>query len=190
MIDLPQLDGLPPLSTSGHDDAPPGVPGKQARYGEPLVGASDLVHPELDYECTSACFLVYVAGVYRNLSGAGRLGIHRPFRAESNSDHAQESDSQISDSRIYEITKAYLNKMNVPTKYVELMFSVPSKEMRVITQNEYDDDLRGYVPELKTLLDAKCPSRGLDAKAVITPCRQDVQAKISMQAWRNEFTSK
>ena len=54
--------------------------------------------------------------------------------------------------------KLYFEEMNVPTKYLDLMFSVSPKEIRWLTQSEFESDLKGYIPEVRALLDAKCGS--------------------------------
>ena len=46
--------------------------------------------------------------------------------------------------------------MDVPDKYVDVVFSVPPTEIRWITQNEFDLDLRGFIPEFKNWVGAKC----------------------------------
>jgi hypothetical protein len=46
--------------------------------------------------------------------------------------------------------------MNVADKYVDLVFSTPPTEVRWITQDEFDSGLRGFIPELKDWIGAKC----------------------------------
>lgn len=46
--------------------------------------------------------------------------------------------------------------MDVPDKYLDLVFSVPPNEMRWITQSEFDSDLRGFEPGLREWVGAKC----------------------------------
>jgi hypothetical protein len=46
--------------------------------------------------------------------------------------------------------------MNVAGKYVDLVFSTPPNEVRWITQDEFDSDLRGFIPELQDWVGAKC----------------------------------
>ena len=66
------------LSTDGPSGPPSGI----TKFGGSLIHANDLVNPKANYLCTSACFFVYVSGIYRNLNWAGRLGVHRPTRIE------------------------------------------------------------------------------------------------------------
>jgi len=46
--------------------------------------------------------------------------------------------------------------MDVPTKYVELMFATPKDQIRWITGAEFESDLEGFIPELKDWVDARC----------------------------------
>ncbi len=65
-------------------DAPSGTPKGSPKFGKSLIQPYDLVDPKTNYLCTSACFFLFVAGIYRNMNWVGRLGIHRPVRSESN----------------------------------------------------------------------------------------------------------
>ena len=50
--------------------------------------------------------------------------------------------------RVRDAVKIYLKEMNVPDKYVDLIYSVPPNKIRLITQSEFDSDLQGFVPEM------------------------------------------
>ncbi len=50
----------------------------------------------------------------------------------------------------------YLKKMDVPDKYIDVISSVPSKEIHWITQREYETDFSGYIPEMRKLLGSQC----------------------------------
>jgi len=76
--------------------------------------------------------------------------------------------------------------MNVPEKYLELMYSVPPNEVRWITQEEFDADLRGYVPEVRRILNERCGSLNeLEPRA--RQCITQVKAELVTAAWRNAF---
>jgi hypothetical protein len=148
-------------------DAPSGTPPGRTKFGESVIRPNNLVDPRTNYLCASACFFVYVAGIYRNLDSVGRLGVHRPVQSESNA-------KKFSDEQVFELTwrvrdtiKNYLKEMNVPVKYVDLAYSVPPNELRWITQEEFDTDLRGFIPELKDQISAKCDQPKI--KKTITP---------------------
>ena len=165
-------------------DAPSGPPSGIAKFGESLIHANDLVNPKANYLCTSACFFVYVSGINRNLNWVGRLGVHRPTQLESiartpSSDAASKSTAWF----IRETVKNYLQEMDVPDKYVDLIFSVPPNEIRLITQDEFDSDLRGFVPELKDWIGAKCDPK-------ILRCWMQAKTKLPMEAWHRVFFGK
>jgi hypothetical protein len=137
-------------------DAPSGPPTGNAKFGESLIKANHLVNPKTNYLCASACFFVYVSGIYRNLNWVGRLGVHRPIQLEGNARTLTSDESLKANWFVRETVKNYLKDMDVPDKYVDLIFSVPPTEVRWITQNEFDSDLRGFIPELKDWVGAKC----------------------------------
>ena len=137
-------------------DAPSGPPTGAQRFGESVIRPQMLVDPRHNYVCASACFFVYVAGIYRNLNWTGRLGIHRPrIPAVDEKGFSAERAFNLT-WRIRNILTVYLEEMDVPRKYVDLMYSVPPDEVRWITQREYDADLRGYIPEMKKWAEEKC----------------------------------
>jgi len=165
------------LSTDAPSSPPP-----EKRIGTPIIRSTDLVNPR-HYECVSACFLIYAAGVDRQLIAAGRLGLHQPrsLRTES------EGVTAVSSGVRNEI-KDYLVQMNVPEKYVELMYSLPLSEVRWITQQEFEDDLKGYVPKLSALISEKCKTHEAPAQVgEMRRCAADVRAKLSEAAWRGVF---
>jgi hypothetical protein len=145
-------------------DAPSGPPSGNAKFGESVIKANDLVDPRANYLCASACFFVYVSGIYRNLTWVGRLGIHRPFQLESNSGKLNEAAAFELTWRVRDTVRNYLKEMGVPDKYVGLAYSVPSNEMRWITQDEFDSDLKGFTPELRGWVSAKCHPRASEEK--------------------------
>ena len=85
---------------------------------------------------------------------------------------------------MHELVKNYLKDMDVPEKYVDLMFSVPPNELRLITQDEFDSDLQGVIPEFRNLIDAKCDPRTNEDKL---KCRMQVQAELRAEAWHKVF---
>jgi hypothetical protein len=153
-------------------DAPSGPPLSVAKFGESLIHANDLVNPKANYLCTSACFFVYVSGIYRNLNWAGRLGVHRPTQFESiakasSGDAASKSTAWF----VREMVKNYLKEMSVPDKYVDLVFSAAPNEIRLITQSEFDSDLQGFYPELRHVVAAKCDRQPSEEKIKLSDLR-------------------
>src|SRR5450759_2930875 len=137
-------------------DAPSRPPPTERSSGSEVILSYDLADRR-HYQCVSACFLLYVAGVYRDFIWAGRLGIHHPIQRKPVGATEKEASIAAVDMRIK--LKSYFEEMNVPNKYLDLMYSVPPNEVRWITQSEFNADLKGYIPEVQALLDAKCNSR-------------------------------
>jgi hypothetical protein len=137
-------------------DAPSGPPSSIAKFGESLIHGNDLVNPKANYLCTSACFFVYVSGIYRNLNWVGRLGVHRPTQIESVARTQSDEEASKSTWITHETVKNYLKEMDVPDKYIDLVFSTTPSEIRLITQDEFESDLRGFIPELRDWVGAKC----------------------------------
>ena len=165
-------------------DAPSGPPNGKNKFGESVIKANDLIDPKSNYLCASACFFLYVAGVHRNLTWVGRLGVHRPVQSESRLKTISKEDATKSNNHMHELVKNYLKDMDVPEKYVDLMFSVPPNELRLITQDEFDSDLQGVIPEFRNLIDAKCDPRTNEDKL---KCRMQVQAELRAEAWHKVF---
>jgi hypothetical protein len=130
-------------------DAPSGPATGIPRFGESLIQPYNLVNPRANYVCVSACFFVYVAGIYRHLSWVGRLGVHRPTISEGIARPTLGDDKMKSATWfVHETIKNYLRDMDVPDKYLDLIYSVPPTTLRWITQAEFDSDLQGFIPEL------------------------------------------
>ena len=186
-------------------DAPSGPPTGGRKFGESLITPADLGNPG-NYECASACFLIFVSGIYRNLYWAGRLGIHRPFQEESELKKLGTNDIAQLNVRIKNLVERYLRQMNVRIKYADLMFSVPSSEVRWITQDELDSDLSGFIPELKDVIDTKCTPPATIAAvdkvgtmaakqaSEIAACRTQVEGQLRarqpLEAWPKVFAGK
>jgi len=161
-------------------NAPASPPPDRRDVTSPPIRATDLVNPR-HYECVSACFLLYVAGSDRQLSWAGRLGVHQP-RLQHRPDSASDDDVIVLTAGTRNVLKRYLIKMDVPSKYLELMYEVPPSEVRWITQQEFDEDLKGYVPAMLGLLRQKCGRPGEKAD-----CVRQTRFELSKDAWRTVF---
>jgi hypothetical protein len=170
------------LSTDAPSRPPPAV----RSSGSEIIRPFELVNPR-HYQCASACFLLYVAGVYRDFIWAGRLGIHQP-QIERKPIGVTESDVSIATSDMRDKLKRYFEEMNVPNKYLNLMYSTPSNAVYWITQTEFDSDLKGYVPEVRALLDAKCNSRlGAEQGNELRKCIVQAKTELRLEAWRTIF---
>jgi hypothetical protein len=170
------------LSTDAPSRPPPAV---RSSGGE-IIRPIDLTNPR-HYHCASACFLLYVAGVYREFIWAGRLGIHHP-QIEYKSIGATESDLSIARVEMRDKIKRYFEEMNVPNKYLEFMYSTPPNEVHWITQSEFDSDLKGYIPQVQALLDAKCNSRpAIEQSSELRKCIIQTKTELRTEAWRTIF---
>ena len=127
-------------------DAPSRPPPTVRSSGSEIIRPLDLTNPR-HYLCTSACFLLYVAGIYREFVWAGRLGLHSP-QLERKPIGATANDIAIATAEMRDKLKDYFGQMHVPHKYFDLMYSVPPTEVRWITQTELNADLKGYIPEV------------------------------------------
>lgn len=167
-------------------DAPASPPPEARAAGSPVIRGTDLKNPR-HYQCASACFLIYVGGADRRLIWAGRLGIHQP-RIEHKPAGATDDEVLIATGSAHIAIKNYFARMNVPEKYLDIMYSVPPNEVRWLTQAEYDHDLKGYVPELRELLENKCQFRsGAFLTSEMLQCVRQARAEISNAAWRGLF---
>lgn len=147
-------------------DAPSNPPTEKGRFTFPLISASDLKNSG-NYQCISACFLIYVSGINRHLAGAGRLGLHQPQFSPKATPQSEEK-TEAAKTYVRNWIKSYLVTMNVPNNYVELMYSVPTNQLRWITQDEFDADLKGYVAPIRDLIDKKCNPRPDQIKLNLT----------------------
>ena len=100
-------------------EAPSIPPPDRRALGSSIFSPAELANRQ-NFQCVSACFLIYVAGIERKLNWIGRLGIHQP-RLEYKPPGASEADTKIASLEIRSVIKVYLDKMNVPNKYLELM---------------------------------------------------------------------
>ncbi|HEY4798531.1 MAG TPA: hypothetical protein VII99_05570, partial [Bacteroidia bacterium] len=160
-------------------DAPSQPPPTERSSGNEIIHPNELTNPK-NYQCTSACFLLFVAGIYREFVWAGRLGLHHP-RLEYKPIGATENALSAADEEIRNKVKSYLEEMNVPDKYLTLMYSTAPDQVRLITQAEFNADLKGYVWELRDLLQTKC--LGPNDR----DCVRQTRAQLRAEAWQKIF---
>ena len=126
-----------------------------------------LKNPKANYMCTSACFFIFVAGITRTaeVDLDPRLGIHRPYLSDSDLSTLSGNQAITSANRVKTTVENYLKEMNVPGRYVDLMFSVPRDKIRWLEKADVAD-LDGTIPELRDWLAARCDKRTDVEKAV------------------------
>jgi hypothetical protein len=90
--------------------------------------------------------------------------------------------------RVRGFVKKYLDDMNVPDKYVDLMYSVPPNEVRWISQSEFESDIEGFVPDAKRWLSSKCNLQTKDDAAETRKCWMAYKVQLSNEAWNKVFS--
>jgi len=180
-------------------DAPSGPAMGSRRFGESVITPGVLSDAKSNYGCASACFFIYVAGVERHVGWAGRLGVHRPFELESEAKKLDVDQAINRNWQVRGLVQKYLKEMSVPEKYVDLIYSVPSDEIRWFTQAEIDTDFQGSIPELKDWIGAKCSPRTKSEKTIhttgdstseIARCWIQVKSQLSNEAWDRVFLAR
>jgi hypothetical protein len=169
-------------------EAPSGPPTEARRFSQPVIAPNNLVNPRINYQCSSACFFIYVSGVYRSLGWVVRLGIHRPTQLESETNKLDVEQATNLAWRVRGFVKKYLDDMNVPDKYVDLMYSVPPNEVRWISQSEFESDIEGFVPDAKRWLSTKCNLQTKDEAAETRKCWMASKVQLSNEAWNKVFS--
>ncbi len=118
---------------------------------------------ESDYMCASACFFIYVAGVdrvggYRSYIAPLILGIHRPYLTDKELRALNSKSALNAAINIRSSIELYFKEMGVPAKYVDVMFSIPKDEIKWLSVDDISE-LRGFIPELRDWVDARCDTR-------------------------------
>jgi hypothetical protein len=116
-----------------------------------FVGGSPEVFSECI--CLSSCFLIYAAGIHRS---GNVLGLHRPWYDEAFFAKLPLDQANAKYGAVIEQIRAYLVEMGVGDKYLQRMLRVSSSEMEILTQEEADRDLNGFIPAIAEWLKAKC----------------------------------
>ena len=131
----------------------------QAR--ELAVAQHDLRQSKANYMCGSACFFVFVAGINRKSDGLGPaiLGIHRPSLSDKAKKTLEYDQVAAAADQMRSAVVKYLTIMDAPVRYAAEMFAVPSGRIRWIRNDEFDADLKGFIPELRAKFNAKCATR-------------------------------
>jgi hypothetical protein len=87
---------------------------------------------ENDCDCASACFLIWVAGVYRM---GNVLGVHKPYFLEGYFDGLSASETDKEYVLMYEKVNSYLKNMDVPEHIIDKMFNTASDEITYLGLN-------------------------------------------------------
>jgi hypothetical protein len=138
------------------------VPSKQLTHNDRTVAlARHGLKDNKDYTCASACFFIFVAGIYRSTDdhGAAILGLHAPTLLASAAAKLAPEQANLAIDRTRKVIADYFGVMGVPMKYTEEINSVPKTRMRWIRNDEFQSDFAGFIAEVRGLAKTKCGNR-------------------------------
>jgi hypothetical protein len=115
---------------------------------EKIVARHGLKDPK-NYTCASACFFVFVAGIYRSSDFIGEpiLGIHKPYLSEADLRGLSSDQAVSSANGIKRAVEGYLKEMGIPGKYADQMHSIPRDEIHWISDEEFSANFEGFIPD-------------------------------------------
>jgi hypothetical protein len=139
------------------------VPGKALTNQTLELAAAEhgLANPKANYECASACFFIFVAGIHRSHDdrGPALLGIHRPSLTADTLKRLSADQAIAANGQSRTMVENYLKAMGAPAKYAEIMYSDPGRRIRWIRNDEFEADLDGFIPQLRDWVDTRCDKR-------------------------------
>jgi hypothetical protein len=120
-----------------------------------LHGHGSSCGPQSNCVCASACFFVWAGGIEREGTA---IGLHRP---SFNTDYqGTAAKAELQYERAIWGAREYLEQMEVPTQYIDLMLRTKSSEIVFIgalKAGGYDiDEIEGYIPSMDEWLDTYC----------------------------------
>jgi len=105
--------------------------------------------------CYSACSFILLSSVDKRV--ASSLGLHRPYFDKTYFAGLTYEDADVEHKKLLSYTRKYLESVDVPTRYIDLMFSYPSDEM-YITSDQDRKHLFGEPPAYSEWVKSKCGS--------------------------------
>jgi hypothetical protein len=151
---------------------------------ETIFAKHHLKNPKVNYMCASACFFIFVAGVYRtsedmDVEDNAILGIHRPFLTDADL-RAMSGDQAISSAnQLRVVIENYLKEMGVPAKYADLMLSIPKDDVQWIENAAFETDFKGIIPELRDWVYARCDKRTDVEKALWENTKEKTRGQMT-----------
>lgn len=130
--------------------------------------------PQRNNQCTSACFLIFISGIYRDGHG---IGIHRPYMSAADRERLGPEDQAKAVNGVRAVVEYFVRRMGVPSRYVEEMYAMPSDRMRWITDEEIEADFKGFVPQVREWVKSQC---GDEAETL--RCKENVMTGIKIRA--------
>lgn len=141
-------------------DSPGGVIEDAIRAGDAMGDQHWTVWVREGAVCHSACVLILAAGDQRLVSGA--VGIHRMIRLSSTATTRQQLNAEL--QQVHSQLDEYLQRNGAATAIADLMMTVPSRDLRLLTP----DELRGFGLE-----GANPVQEDLERLRVLRRCGQD-----------------
>jgi hypothetical protein len=117
-------------------DSPGGLIEDAIRAGDAIGDEHWTIWVREGAVCHSACVLILAAGDQRLVSGA--VGIHRMIRLSSTATTRQELNAEL--QQVHSQLVDYLQRNGAATAIADLMMTVPSRDLRLLTA----DEIRGY----------------------------------------------
>jgi hypothetical protein len=174
------------------------VPSKQlTHYDRTVALARHGLKDNKNYTCASACFFIFVAGIYRSAgdNGAPILGLHTPTLLASAGVKLAPEQANLAMDQTRKGIADYFSAMDVPVKYTEEINAVPKTRMRWIRNDEFQSDFAGFVPELRTLENTRCGNgstaggrnneKHQDQTDVKEHCESELRDELAARAFKN-----
>lgn len=132
------------------------------------------IEPKDQHNCTcaSACFFIHVGSVSR--SGL-YLGVHRPYFDPARFGQLGRAEAQSAFSRLQEITRIYLNEMEVPTDVQEKLFNTPSDGILVLDEDTVRTHFLGQLPYLDEWTRGRCAVMSLQERNLAEKLKSKVR---------------
>jgi hypothetical protein len=159
--------------------------------------------PNTNFMCASACFFIFVSGINRDAVAfllPPILGVHRPYLPIERLRELSGSQVITVANLARTVVENYLKEMDVPTKYIDQMFSVPKDKILWISEDDFDADFKGLIPNVRDWVDAKCKLTDVEEVALKsindkpfdkrTKAEWAISERLSKQKWDCEQQAK
>ncbi len=106
--------------------------------------------------CASACFLIHAGAVDR---AGNLLALHRPYLSARSASQITDTQHETDQKEVMTSVKKYLNEMEVPDYFTNIMMSKNSQDAHIVSAQEASDEnhlLVGYVPSIEEITLSKC----------------------------------
>ena len=151
---------------------PESVPAELRASMASSLGVRD---PARNNVCASACFMIFVGGIYRQ---GHALGIHTPQISLADLERLSADQAASKGSDVRAGVGLYLMRMGVPAKYLDAMFDVPHDKIRWLTDEEIAADLHGFAPDVRAWVAGQCQGEEPQSAA----CKDKVMLGIRLRS--------